>query len=417
MKKSNFKLKLCLTAFVLTILLNGCKKEEKINLLADVNFTENTGTILKIVESEYYIDSDSEMPDDGQLDSRIVYTYNENNTLKNKKFIKFDGIEGVDNFDGVDGARVVREETYKYDEKDILVEKIIMSTQNVTRGECLETYYNDAEHLRIKNFICRANPEENYEELFDYNDDWVLTKHRFRGKQYIYDEEYNLISPLQIEYRHFTVEGSVRKLTAKSLKEYNDKNQLVKESDFSIERLNDTTSTTVFRYDERGNLVRKQTKIVNDGRKDGDVTIFTYEFDTHGNWTKKTSTTNGMVDGYTDRNILYTKEQLSQYEAAIASSKPKEQSDSAPQLRFAKDLEILLVGSTYVKAKLLLGQYDKLESNYNVIYLLYRSKAKDENGNTRNIKLTLHTPATSESWVEAAIIQKVDLLDEGEALQ
>ncbi|RZJ36392.1 MAG: hypothetical protein EOO51_01265 [Flavobacterium sp.] len=415
MKKLNLRLPLLFFACMIAILTSGCKKEEQINLLADVNNTENKGTIFKIIETEYVINNGSESPD-GDRDSRIVYTYNDNNTLQNKKFIKFDGIEGVDNIDGVDGARLIREETYKYDENDVLVEKAIMSTQFATPGECLETYYNDADHIRIKNFICKANTEENFEELFDYNDDWILTKHRFRGKMYNYDEEYSILSPRQVEYRHFTVEGKTRKLTAKTLKEFNDRNQLIKESDFSIEKLNDTTSTTIFTYDERGNLTRKQTKVLNDGRRDGDVTTFKYEFDTQGNWIKKTSSTNGVVDGSTTRDIFYTKEQVSKHEVSIASSKPKEEPDSRTELRFVKDLEILLVGSTYVKAKLLLGQYDNLASHYNVIYLLYRSKAKDDNGNARDIKVTLHTPQ-GESWVDAAIIQKVELLEEGEALR
>ena len=116
-----------------------------------------------------------------------------------------------------------------------------------------------------------------------------------------YDEKGNMIQ-LKIDW---AADDSPNQQDYTITKAYNSKNQLFVSTQSN--GAGETTSSTMFRYDENGNETEVLTISVDlqTNKTTEEKHTTTYEYDATGNWIKKTDFTNGVVNYTMERVITY----------------------------------------------------------------------------------------------------------------
>jgi len=224
---------------------------------------------------------------DRQIDSKIVYTRDENgNVIKSTSYsfgkatgkaaFKYDQNNNLTQSKDSYGSKYV----YEYNEKNQCIkedeyEGKIKYTTTYTyndKGLCSEQIWSDA-----------VGGTKILTETFKYNDAGKVTE--FKCDWAVDDT---------LEAQDYTI-----------TKMYNAKNQLFVSTQTNGAGV--TTSSAMFRYDDKGNetemliiSVDIRTKITKEEK-----ISYTYEYDTTGNWIKKTSFAEGVVDYTEERVITY----------------------------------------------------------------------------------------------------------------
>ena len=195
------------------------------------------------------------------LTDRIVFKYNEKDKLVEMATYKSAG-------------SLEKRRTFRYDEKGNLAEKTDFDTAGQACSDRM-LYKCDEKGNIIEETIYRpCDKKESY-------------------SSFKYDERENII-----EYMNYADDG---RLIMKTVLTYDNKNNLIEGNNSSDNEI--YSNRAVFRYDDKNNCIGFTSY-----KKDGSLSFnheYKYEYDSRGNWIKKTTYYNGNATMITVREIKY----------------------------------------------------------------------------------------------------------------
>lgn len=225
---------------------------------------------------------------DWELDEKVIYTRDEaGNVIKSASYsfgkasgkasYKYDGnnnlIQSKDSY----GSKYV----YVYNEKNLCIK---------------EDEYIDGKmkYTTTYSYNEQGKQTEKIWSNVDGNNKFLTEYYKYNDKGNITEIKYDWVYEDSLELQDYSV-----------TKSYNNKNLLFVSS--QINAAGETTSSTMHRYDDYGN--KTEMLIITVDLKTKKTTeekhTTTYEYDATGNWIKRTSFTNGVVNYTEERVITY----------------------------------------------------------------------------------------------------------------
>ncbi len=219
--------------------------------------------------------------DNTQLD-RIAMTYNGKKLAEKKSFGNQDNITD--------------RTTYTYDSKGNLKhESMYLNTEYV---QVRNLYEYDAQNRRITE-TRHSKDKFMYKTIYEYDGKNIIKKEttgpsgtiEYREKN-SYDKNGNLLEQYIIDSRDKSITHDVNK--------YDDKGNLTEWSSTVNDKLQ---LKVLYKYDDHDNVLA--TKTINGKGETIDNRTYTYEYDSNGNWTKKTVSINDSLFTIVERKIEY----------------------------------------------------------------------------------------------------------------
>ncbi|MCE3225682.1 MAG: hypothetical protein K0S32_233 [Bacteroidetes bacterium] len=192
---------------------------------------------------------------------------------------------------------------YKFNTEGRLTEIIITDSLDKPKDKC--TWKYDSEGNAVEKNMFMNDEHKNQRLIADYDDNFNVTE------QKLYSHSNELCFVYRFEYNEKGYKTQWQVLDPEDMGifqcnkySYDDKGNLITEDIYEFG--DELKSKKIFNYDSKNNLTREQNKHATKKTFDEDL-VYKYEFDSIGNWIKKTIYKNGSLSSVIEREFEYYK--------------------------------------------------------------------------------------------------------------